>query len=67
MMTKKDYESAAAIVLAHVAAMKNRDLVDPSDVIALRQHLITAFSTFFRTDNPRFDSTRFRKACGVAE
>ena len=49
MMTRKDYERAVGIVLAHD--------------VDLRTTLIDAFTDLFRGDNPRFDVARFELAC----
>ncbi len=53
MMTKKDYERAAAIV-ATMAQDKT---------FACRQEVSKAFCDLFRGDNPRFSSERFINAC----
>lgn len=50
MMTRKDYEKAAAIVRAN-----------PNGETGMA--MLAGFVEFFRDDNPRFDVSRFVDAC----
>lgn len=65
MMTKKDYQRAAKIVRSQLDAVKRnkKSNMKPYDWEIIEQFLIGAFVAFFRTDNPKFDSERFRAAC----
>lgn len=65
MMTRKDYEKAAAYV---------RDNYDTDDMdsrscgcVDLGCHVRAAFEALFLNDNPRFDVERFRAACQPKE
>jgi hypothetical protein len=51
-MSRKDYLKAVKIIRT-VCPMNN----------ATRKHMVTAFSTFFQDDLPRFDVKRFVDAC----
>ena len=62
-MTKKDYQKAAAIIKRHVGAMARMDQKKAED---MHTTLVSAFTTFFHDDNPRFDELRFREACNPA-
>ena len=57
-MSKKDYEKAALIcqdIALEDGAHDDKHLYAP--------RMVNAFVEFFRNDNPRFDSDRFRRAC----
>ncbi len=59
MMTKKDYNRAVEIIREHsLPGIRNHQI--------RRDSMINAFCELFQGDNPRFDSLRFRKACGYA-
>lgn len=51
MMTKRDYEKAAEIVRKRILPARDYELI------------VSSFVQLFANDNPRFDATRFRKAC----
>ena len=53
-MSKKDYERAARI-----AQRWKAEAADAGESAAV----VAAFMEFFRTDNPRFDTDRFYRAC----
>lgn len=53
MMTRKDYVSTAEILFSIKHAVTEE----------IHSHLIENFSEMFATDNPRFDRSRFEKAC----
>ena len=53
MMTRKDYVNTADILWSI------RYAVTPE----IHEHLISEFSSMFKTDNPNFDPQRFIDAC----
>lgn len=68
MSTKKDYEAVAKIMRA-AARWQN---ADHKSVIFheqewMRLKIATLFADLFETENPRFDRTRFLKACVVSD
>ena len=66
MMTRKDYEAAAAIVREHAKAEARENGIPIAQFnIATSATAVTmeAFVSFFRKSNGRFDADRFREAC----
>ena len=65
MMTKKDYNQAAAIARSAKPITDitgdRKELVS-ADIVRNRV-VIDAFIQLFKGDNPRFDADRFRAAC----
>lgn len=60
-MTRKDYELIAA-------ALKDARLPDPSSQHAIQHELCCKDVAYaLQSDNPRFDRTRFLKACGLED
>lgn len=64
-MTKKDYESIAAI-FARIDCNPETDTdsFDDGHTTAMRC-MAYELCTVFQRDNPRFDRERFLKACGI--
>ena len=54
MPTKKDFEATARVI---------KSLVVDKDT---KYHVAKSFARNFIRENPRFDETKFLKACGVA-
>lgn len=57
MLTRKDFEKVAAIIL------NNHPVQDEAVDIQYRD-LVDDFIRFFEADNPRFDRQKFLTACG---
>ncbi len=55
MMTRKDYNKAAAIVRKTFSSVQDGGLT--------RQAMVYGFVLLFSEDNPRFDVARFKEAC----
>lgn len=67
MSTKKDYEAVAKIMRA-AARWQNADnsaIFHEQEWMRLK--IATLFADLFETENPRFDRTRFLKACDVSD
>lgn len=64
-MTKKDYESIAAI-FARIDCNHetDSDLYDEGHTTAMRD-MAYELCTVFQRDDPRFDRRRFLKSCGI--
>ena len=58
MTTKKDYVAIAKILRSII---EDENIVTKSDVMIVSVH---SLSSLFQADNPRFDSTKFKTACG---
>ena len=56
-MTKKDYIEIAKILAVHWTQEKNKLVKEEIKII------IEELCCYFKKDNPRFDSDKFRKAC----
>lgn len=68
-MTKKDYELIADAIIGEAFTSYNPsdedfDLVDGMDYDTVEQ-LAGAIADALKRDNPRFDRSRFLKACGL--
>jgi cell fate (sporulation/competence/biofilm development) regulator YmcA (YheA/YmcA/DUF963 family) len=61
MMTRKDYIATADILETMVSS------TDTVEEMNLAIDAIDAFAEMFAKDNPRFDRTRFVRACGIYE
>lgn len=61
MMTRKDYVATAEILEVLVAS------TDTIDELNLIIDAVDQFAEMFAKDNPRFDRTRFVRACGIYE
>ena len=71
-MTRKDYNALAAILAEAVDAIRTEDRGDWGHGDAEMEEegfrrAVESLSCFLVTQNPRFDSERFRLACGLGE
>lgn len=57
-MTRKDYVAIAAALAAHQTAVSRLEVE--------RKLIAQSIAKVMQQDNPRFDHTRFLKACGIA-
>jgi hypothetical protein len=57
-MTKKDYDAIAKMLKS---IMEDENIVTKSDVMVVTTH---SLSSLFQLDNPRFNATKFKTACG---
>ena len=60
MMTRKDYIATADILETLVATTEG-------DALSAVLDAVDEFANMFKSDNERFDRTRFLNACGVYE
>lgn len=57
-MTKKDYDAIASMIKS---IMEDENIVTKSDTMVV---LVHSLSSLLQADNPRFDASRFKTACG---
>lgn len=63
-MTKKDYIIIAHVIANYVAVCKNVDDVETEKFL---NKMVADMCEEFANHNPRFDSSKFTKACGLRE
>jgi hypothetical protein len=66
MASRRDYERTAAIIRQEVTIVQNES---PHSAVILPtlRNVAEGFSLAFSLDNPRFNRTRFFRACGFTE
>lgn len=64
-MTKKHFERFAAILKADIEETARRFPTEAQRTRDAAQYAASTFARVAAEDNPRFDSTRFYKACGL--
>ena len=68
MLTKKDFKAVAEIINKHTgrsAAYFNG--IHRPEVTQTVQRITDKLADYFTTQNPRFDRSRFMRACGLTE
>lgn len=63
-MTKKHFESVAAIIAAELAGKPACNRPDIARAVAKTAQRL---ADYFAAENPKFDRARFLTACGVAD
>ena len=64
MMTNKHYKAIAEILNKKFSEMDNSLCNGTQDVVPIQEEIVKELATFLKTDNPRFNLERFKKACG---
>ncbi len=69
MFTKRQFELIADILRTHVVAWDETRSLDTTSAIchSVVRSIAHDFALLFASDNPRFDTERFMKACGLEE
>lgn len=66
-MTKKDYELIARIFHKNITSNHPKETEVRFRATTISKAMAQQFADVLATNNPRFDRTKFLKACGIEE